>query len=136
MSQKSAQSLRGQLLTHNDGRGTSSLEILISILIFLAAGKGHNLGCHIGVQLLLAAGALNRDVIGPLTPLKADELQGDNIGPLVQKLIEGMLAVGAGLSEDHGAGRIIHRLAIAVDRLAIGLHVQLLQMGREPGQGL
>ena len=47
-----------------------------------------------------------------------------------------MLAVGAGLTEDDGACLIADRLAEAVDGLAVGLHIQLLQMCGEAGQGL
>ena len=53
---------------------------------------------------------------------------------LVQQLIEGMLAVDACCTpENRGSGRQ-HRLAVTVDRLAVRLHVELLQIGRQGAQ--
>ena len=63
-------------------------------------------------------------------------MQGRDVGALVQQLIEAVLAVGSGLTEDHRAGRIADGFAEAVDALAVGLHVQLLQVRRETGEGL
>ncbi|MNR07554.1 hypothetical protein D3C85_1236790 [compost metagenome] len=42
-----------------------------------------------------------------------------------------MLAVGARLTPDDGAGLVVHRLAVAIHLLAVGLHVALLEVGRE-----
>ena len=54
----------------------------------------------------------------------------------MEQLIEGVLAVGSGLTEDNGAGHIVNGLAEAVDGLAVGFHIQLLQVCREAGQSL
>ncbi len=54
----------------------------------------------------------------------------------MQKLIERMLAVRTGFAKNHRSGDIIQRLAKAVDRLSVRLHIDLLQMGRKSRQGL
>ena len=53
---------------------------------------------------------------------------------LMDQLIKGMLAVGAGLTPHYHAGIVIHLLAVAIHSLAVTLHVQLLQIGREAVQ--
>ena len=47
-----------------------------------------------------------------------------------------MLSVGAGFAEDDGTGDVVHFLAKAVDRLAVGFHVELLEMRREAAERL
>jgi hypothetical protein len=54
----------------------------------------------------------------------------------MQQLIEGVLAIGAGIAPDDRAGRHGKRLAGTVDALAVALHFQLLQVGRQQLQGL
>ena len=56
--QQSAQGCGSQLLTNDDGAGTAALELLVQVGIILAAGKGHDLGSHVGIELLLAGGTL------------------------------------------------------------------------------
>src|SRR5215831_9099083 len=48
---------------------------------------------------------------------------------LVNQLVEGMLAIGAGLSPDDRAGAIGNRLAFTVNALAIAFHITLLKIG-------
>jgi len=136
VSKQSAHALGGQLLADDNGGGTAAFELLVQVGVILAAGEGHDLGSHVGAELLLAGGALDHHVRAHLAVLEAHELQGDNVGALVQQLIEGVLTVGAGLAEDDGAGDVVHRLAEAVDGLAVGLHVQLLQVSGEAAQSL
>ena len=50
---------------------------------------------------------------------------------LVDQLEEAVLGVGAGLAPDHRAGIVVDRLAVARDALAIALHIDLLQIGRQ-----
>jgi hypothetical protein len=45
-----------------------------------------------------------------------------------------MLSVVARFAPDHGRGRVLHRQAIECHRLAVALHVELLQVGREAPQ--
>ena len=134
--QQRAERLRGQLLADDDAGGTAAGEVLVAVVVGLAAGEGDDLRGDVRAQLLLAGAALNDDVGRHLTAAEADELQRHDVRALVQQLIEGVLAVGARLAEDDGAGHIIHRLAKAVDGLAVGLHVQLLQVRREAAERL
>ena len=59
------------------------------------------------------------------------EVTGDQLGALVDQLVEGVLAVGARLTPDDGAGLVVNRLAVAIHVLAVGFHVALLEVGRE-----
>ena len=49
----------------------------------------------------------------------------------MDQLIEGVLAVGAGLAPDDRPGRVVDALAVAPDGFAVALHVALLEIGRE-----
>src|SRR6266511_1943356 len=60
-----------------------------------------------------------------------DEVARNELGALMDELIEGMLPVGARLTPDDGAGRDVYRLAVTVDVLAVALHVALLKVGGE-----
>ena len=102
--QQSAHSGGSQLLTDDDGAGTAAGKLLVVIGIVLAAGEGHDLSGNVGAQLLLAGGALDHNVRAHLAVAEANELQGGDVGALVQQLIEGVLTVGAGLAEDNGTG--------------------------------
>ena len=134
--QQSTNSSRSQLLTDDDGAGTAAGELLVVVSIILAAGKGNDLCSNVGAQLLLGGRALDDNVGAHLAVAEADKLQRRDVSALVQQLIEGVLTVGAGLTEDDGTGNVVHGLAEAVDRLAVGLHVQLLQMSGETAQSL
>jgi hypothetical protein len=47
---------------------------------------------------------------------------------LVQQLIEGMLAVGARLAPDDRRGLDVQQAAVAIDALAVALHLELLEV--------
>ncbi len=51
---KGTQRLRGELLADDDARRTAALEVLVRVLIVLAAGEGDDLSGDICAQLLLA----------------------------------------------------------------------------------
>ena len=61
-----------------------------------------------------------------------DEVGGDQLGALVDQLVEGVLAVGAGFAPEHLARLARHRGTVPAHRLAVRLHRQLLQVGGEP----
>ncbi len=61
--------------------------------------------------------------------IEADEIARDQLGPLVDELVERMLAVGPGLSPDDRPGLVVHRHALQIDMFAVALHVELLQVG-------
>ena len=73
---------------------------------------------------------------GVVGAAEADEVGGDEAGALVDELVEGVLAVGAGLTPDDGAGHVVDGVAVAVDALAVALHVELLEVGGEAGEVL
>ena len=65
-----------------------------------------------------------------------DEVGRDQLGALVDQLVEGVLAVGARLAPEDLAGLGGDRGAVPTHGLAVGLHGQLLQVGREAVQVL
>ena len=73
--QQRAQALRSQLLADDDTGGTAACEILILVLILFAACESHDLGCHIGAELLLTGASLNHHIAAALVLLKAYKLQ-------------------------------------------------------------
>lgn len=60
-----------------------------------------------------------------------DEVGGDELGTLVEKLEEGVLGVCCGLTEHDGAGGVLDVVTAAGDGLTVGLHGELLKVGRE-----
>ena len=63
---------------------------------------------------------------------KRYEITGDESGPLVNQLIERVLAIGSGFAPKDRTGVIGDLLALERDVLAVALHGQLLQVSREP----
>lgn len=59
---------------------------------------------------------------------RRDEVARHQLGALMDQLVERMLAVGARLTPDDRAGLVIHRIAVAIDVLAVGFHVALLEV--------
>src|SRR5579884_2972272 len=62
---------------------------------------------------------------------EANEVARDQLGPLMDKLIERMLAVRTGLSPEDWPGLVAYGRAIERHALAITLHRELLQVGGE-----
>ena len=60
-----------------------------------------------------------------------DEVGWDELGTLVQELVEGVLCVGCGFTEEDWAGGIFHHLVIAGDGFSVGFHGELLEVGWE-----
>ena len=65
---------------------------------------------------------------------EADEVAGNQLGSLVNQLVIGVLAVGAGRSPHDRAGLIVDPIAVQIDLLAVALHVELLQVGAEAAE--
>src|SRR5207244_12846155 len=61
----------------------------------------------------------------------SNEVARNELGALVDELIEGVLSVGAWLTPDDRAGRDVYRLTVTVDVLAVTLHVNLLKVSGE-----
>ena len=133
---QAAQRSGGQLVEeHGSGRAVA-LEGLVrhqpvlhafgfQLLHRLAESEGLGLGEHVGHQQVVVAAQLVPRL------RESDEVAGDELGALVYQLVEGVLAVGAGLPPVDLAGLVIHRAAVEGDALAVALHGQLLQVGRE-----
>ena len=60
-----------------------------------------------------------------------NEVTWDDLGALVDQLIEGVLTVGAWLTPNDWASLVGHRVAVAIDALTVGLHVALLEVSWE-----
>ncbi len=71
-----------------------------------------------------------------VTLRRGQEVARDQLGALVDQLVESMLTVGARLPPDDRAGRIIDARALAGDALAIALHIALLEVRWEVHQVL
>jgi hypothetical protein len=94
----------------------------------LSDHKSLSLGEEVGGKHFLVLVVLNRIVaLG-----SQDEVGGNELGALVEELIEGVLGVGGWLTEQDGAGCVLDVVAAAGDGLAVRLHRQLLEVGREP----
>ena len=64
----------------------------------------------------------------------SEDVERDDIRPLVQGLEEGVLAVGARIAEDDAGRGLRNGPAVAPHTLAVGLHLQLLEEGRQEPQ--
>lgn len=60
-----------------------------------------------------------------------DEVCWDELGALVEKLVERMLSICCWLSEEYWTGSVLCWGAITGNCLSVGLHGQLLEVGRE-----
>ena len=63
-----------------------------------------------------------------------DEVARDEPRALVEQLVERVLAIRAGLAPHHGARGGCHRPAVEPDRLAVALHVKLLEVRGKAAQ--
>lgn len=60
-----------------------------------------------------------------------DEISGNELGALVEELVERVLGVGGWLTKQDGTSGVLDVVAAAGDGLAVGLHGELLEVGRE-----
>ena len=79
------------------------------------------------LRLQMAAGIQIFDLI--VTLKRRDKIAHHRLRALVKQLIKRMLGIRAQLAPQHRAGGVVHRLALARHRFAIGLHLQLLKIG-------
>ena len=129
--QQRTQSFRIQLITDDDAGGTSALEILVAVVICFTAGESYDLCSYVSAKLLLAGAALDIYICADLAVSETYKLQRNDVCSLMQQLVEGMLSVGSGLTEEYRTCHIVHRLTETVYRFTVGLHVTLLKMCRE-----
>ena len=100
----------------------------------LAECQGLGLGEEVRQEQLVHVGVAIAQ--RPRRVRKRDEVGGDHAGALVDQLVEGVLAVGAGLAPEDLAGLVGDGAAVAAHGLAVGLHGQLLQVRGEAMQVL
>ena len=136
---------RGQRVAEDRGRRTVALK---------AAGRddllGRTLGAHLigrltkGKRLGLGQEVAQEQLVHVLAAVgcgvgsvgESDKVGRDHHGALVQQLVEGVLTVGTGLAPEDLTGIGGHSAAVPADVLAVGLHGELLQVGRETVQVL
>src|SRR3546814_1267612 len=100
--------------------------IILSVFVFLFSS-------HVFFFLMIRRPprSTRTDTLFPYTTLFRS-----HVAALVQELVEGMLAVGARLAPDDRTGRLAHRMPGQRHPLAVGFHVELLQVGREALEAL
>ncbi len=90
-----------------------------------AKGQRLCLGKHVGhEQVVVAAERVKR-------LNKRDEVAGDELGPLMNQLVEGMLAIGTRLPPVDWPGLATNLSPVKRDMLAVALHRQLLEVSRK-----
>ncbi len=107
-------------------------------------GLGHAVGAHLvgsateRQRLGLGEEVGHEDVLVDIDLVRrvhhADEVGGDELRALMDELVVGVLAVGTGLTPDDLAGLRRDRTALAIDRLAVALHRELLEVRSEVGE--
>jgi len=65
-----------------------------------------------------------------------NEVGWDELRPLMEQLVEGVLCIGGWLAEEDWTGSVVDHFALAVNRLAVGLHGELLEVSWEAMQVL
>lgn len=89
----------------------------------LAVHQGLGLSEEVGQQLDMMVAN------GVMADRRGDKVAGDKNGALVDQLVEGMLAIGAGFAPDNRAGGPGDGVAVAIDALPIAFHISLLEIG-------
>ena len=100
------------------------------LLGWRAEGERLGLGEEVRHQQVVVLAQLPGRAVEP------DQVAGHQPGPLVDELVEGVLAVGARLAPHDGARGGLDGAAVDVHRLAVALHVELLEVGREAPEAL
>lgn len=138
ISDQGTESTRSDLLGQDGGCGPVAKESLVrNELIGSALGLDGfgGLADHEGLRLCEEVGGKHALVLVAVDRVvrldSEDEVGGDELGALVEKLEEGVLGVGTRLTEEDGAGGVLDVVAAAGDSLAVGLHGQLLEVGGE-----
>jgi hypothetical protein len=138
VSDQQAERAGGDLLGQDRGGGPVAEESLVGDELVGSAfgldGFG-GLADHEGLGLCEEVGGEHALVLvavdGVVRLDGQDEVGGDELGALVEELEEGVLGVGTGLSEEDGAGSVLHVVSAAGDSLAVGFHGELLEVGGE-----
>lgn len=102
-------------------------ELFHNLLLGLTEREGLGLGEEVGEQDLVVLAVCDR--VQGLD--RSEEITRDQLGTLVDELIESVLAVGSGLSPDDRSSLVVDLLAGLGDALSIGFHVSLLEVVSE-----
>ena len=106
-------------------RLASLAEFFLGLGEGLAVHQGFGLCKEVGEQLLVVIA--NRVV----AVCRGDEVARNHLGALVDQLVEGVLAVGTRFAPEDRTRLVVHALAVAVNSLAVGFHVGLLEVGSQ-----
>lgn len=104
--------------------GLLGAQFLPDLLLGLAEREGFRLREKVGEQDLVVLAAGDR-VEGFH---RCQEITGDELGTLVDELVECVLAVGTGLSPDDGSRFVVYKVSCLGNRLSVGFHVSLLEV--------
>ncbi|MNO72247.1 hypothetical protein D3C76_631880 [compost metagenome] len=135
------QASRADALDHQGIARTVARDHLVRCQL-LDLGLGHALGTQLGFRFFArlaehqclalgqAVGVQPLMVVGHWveTDHWNDEVRRDQLRALVQQLVIGVLAIATDAAPDDRAGVMVNRGAVLAHALAVGLHVQLLQM--------
>ena len=105
-------------------------EFFLSLGERLAVHQGFGLSKEVGEELLVMV----TDLVVAVG--RSDEVARNHLGALVDQLVEGVLAVGARFAPEDRTRLVVHALGVAVNGLAVGFHVGLLEVGGEAVQVL
>ena len=105
-------------------------EFFLSLGERLAVHQGFGLCKEVGEELLVVIANL------VVAVGRGDEVARNHLGALVDQLVEGVLAVRTRFAPEDRTRLVVHALGIAIDGLAVGFHVGLLEVGGEAVQVL
>lgn len=101
---------------------------------------------YFGLRQTPGEGLRLSDAVGPKPPLMileprrppAREHKGgtERLGALMEQLVRGVLAIRAHGPPEDGPRRLGDGLTVRRDRLPVAFHLELLEIGRELGQGI
>jgi len=111
-------------LALDQGLARPGSELLADLVLGLSERERLGLREEVGEEDAVMLGVGNGVVCGG----RRQEVGGDELGSLVQELIEGVLAVGAGCAPDDGARLVVDALATFGDGFTVGFHVSLLEV--------
>ena len=141
---ESAKAFRAHVVHHDGVRRLVAFEYLVrseecDFFFGLAGGAefflslGESLAVHQSFRLSEEVGEQLLVVIANLVVAvgRGDEVTRNHLGALVDELVEGMLAVRTRFAPENRTRLVVHALGIAVNGLAVGFHVCLLEVGGE-----
>ena len=105
-------------------------EFFLSLGEGLAVHQGFGLCKEVREQLLVMVADL------VVAVGRGDEVARNHLGALMDQLVEGVLAVRTRFAPEDRTSLVVHALGIAVNGLAVGFHVGLLEVGSEAVQVL